>query len=74
MAKQKTAYVCEECGAHFAKWQGQCGECGVWNRLVEVRLGTTQSNRGEKYEGYAGVAGGGASVQVLSEIDLQDVP
>lgn len=74
MAKQKTAYVCEECGADFAKWQGQCSECGVWNRLVEVRLGSTQSNRSEKYAGYAGTAGAQTSVQVLSEIDLQEVP
>jgi len=33
--KARTAYVCGECGADHNKWQGQCGECGVWNSLSE---------------------------------------
>jgi len=36
MAKPKIAYVCTECGAAHTKWQGQCGECGVWNTLAEI--------------------------------------
>ena len=35
MAKAKTAYVCQNCGANFGKWSGQCGDCGQWNTLVE---------------------------------------
>lgn len=38
MAKAKTAYLCEECGAHSVKWQGQCPDCGAWNALSETRL------------------------------------
>jgi DNA repair protein RadA/Sms len=37
-ATRKTAYVCNDCGAEFSKWQGQCGECGAWNTLSEVVL------------------------------------
>ncbi|MFO7287762.1 MAG: DNA repair protein RadA [Gammaproteobacteria bacterium] len=37
MAKPKTAYVCEACGAQSPKWQGQCADCGAWNTLVEAR-------------------------------------
>ncbi|GAB1255831.1 DNA repair protein RadA [Aurantivibrio plasticivorans] len=73
MAKQKTAYVCQECGADYAKWQGQCTECGVWNRLSEVRLGTKTTARAERFEGYAGGAAMG-KVQTLAEIDLEAVP
>jgi hypothetical protein len=40
MAKQKTAFVCSECGSDYHKWQGQCSDCGAWNTLSEVRLGT----------------------------------
>lgn len=36
MAKNKTSYVCQECGAHFGKWAGQCSDCGEWNTLVEA--------------------------------------
>lgn len=36
MAKQKTYYVCSECGREFPKWMGKCSECGAWNTLEEV--------------------------------------
>ena len=39
MAKSKTAYVCEACGAHSVKWAGQCPECDAWNTLVETTVG-----------------------------------
>ena len=35
MAKSKTKFVCQQCGAAYPKWQGQCTECGEWNTLVE---------------------------------------
>src|SRR5690606_37337412 len=54
--KSKSAFVCNDCGAEYSKWQGQCSECGAWNTLSEVRLGPTPSNRSAKFEGYAGGA------------------
>lgn len=36
MAKTKTEYICENCGAHYPRWQGQCSQCGEWNTLVET--------------------------------------
>lgn len=35
MAKIQTIFVCQQCGAEFPKWQGQCSACGTWNSLVE---------------------------------------
>jgi DNA repair protein RadA/Sms len=35
MAKAKTVYFCQNCGAQHAKWQGQCNSCKDWNTLVE---------------------------------------
>ena len=35
MAKAKRRYVCQECGSVATRWQGQCDDCGAWNRLVE---------------------------------------
>jgi len=35
MAKPKTVYFCQSCGAQHAKWQGQCNSCKAWNTLVE---------------------------------------
>jgi len=72
MAKTKTAYVCNDCGADYAKWQGQCGECGAWNTLSEVRLGPAKSH--SKRADRAGFAGAKAEVRRLSEIDLLELP
>lgn len=35
MAKQKTAYFCQNCGAESPKWLGKCPACGEWNTYVE---------------------------------------
>jgi len=35
MAKIKTAFFCQNCGAQYAKWQGQCNSCKQWNTIVE---------------------------------------
>ncbi|PJK14328.1 DNA repair protein RadA [Lysobacteraceae bacterium NML07-0707] len=40
-SKTRTAYVCNECGADYSKWQGQCAACGAWDSLSEIRLETT---------------------------------
>ncbi len=35
MAKVKKAFFCQNCGAQYAKWQGQCNSCKEWNTIVE---------------------------------------
>jgi DNA repair protein RadA/Sms len=35
MAKTKTVYVCQNCGADSPKWIGRCNSCGQWNTYVE---------------------------------------
>ncbi|HMU66925.1 MAG TPA: DNA repair protein RadA, partial [Cellvibrionaceae bacterium] len=69
MAKTKTAFVCNNCGAEFNKWQGQCSACGAWNSVQEIRLGTQPA--AGRAVGYAGSA---SQVQVLKDISLVDLP
>lgn len=38
MAKKKTVYHCNECGAQYPKWQGFCSQCGVWNSIEEEEI------------------------------------
>ena len=38
MAKDKTAYVCSNCGQESAKWIGKCPACGQWNTFKEIRV------------------------------------
>lgn len=35
MAKVKTTFFCQNCGAQTAKWTGQCNTCKEWNTIVE---------------------------------------
>lgn len=70
MAKTKSAYVCNDCGADFVRWQGQCTECGAWNSISEVRLPSLTKQ--QRFDGYAGAIA--AKVIRLDQVDLQDVP
>lgn len=36
--KSKTQFVCQQCGATYTKWMGQCTNCKAWNSLVEQVL------------------------------------
>ena len=74
MAKApKTAYVCNDCGAEFSRWQGQCSACKAWNTISEVRLiSSSNSTKNDRFSGYAGETR--AKIQTLSEISLQETP
>ena len=75
MAKAKTAFVCNDCGADFPKWQGQCGECHAWNTLSEIRLsGPASKSATGRSTGRSGYAGTTASVQRLEEVAVVDLP
>ena len=45
MAKTKTVYVCQNCGAKESKWVGKCSTCGEWNSFVEEVEVSTKGNR-----------------------------
>jgi len=67
MAKAlKIQYQCNDCGAIYPKWAGQCVDCGAWNSLAEVRL----TAAAQKAVGYAGELGS-IEIKRLSEIGLQ---
>lgn len=35
MSKQKTIYICQNCGFELPKWSGKCPECHKWNTITE---------------------------------------
>ena len=35
MSRRNLTFVCQNCGAASARWQGKCETCGEWNTLVE---------------------------------------
>ena len=40
MAKARSNFVCQNCGASYPKWTGKCENCGEWNTLVEQVIET----------------------------------
>ena len=38
MAKNKTVFVCNECGYESTKWLGKCPACGSWNTFFEQKI------------------------------------
>jgi len=70
--KKSSAYVCNDCGADYTKWQGQCGECHAWNTLSEVRMAVVKSSSSAGRGGYAGA--GDAEVSLLSDIEIDELP
>lgn len=46
MAKNKTTYICTDCGNEMPKWQGRCPACGAWNTITEyVERAISTKNR-----------------------------
>lgn len=50
MAKAKSVFVCQNCGAQRARWEGRCTDCGAWNSFAEEMIAketpTTSRQRG----------------------------
>ncbi|MEO5339780.1 MAG: DNA repair protein RadA [Magnetococcus sp. MYC-9] len=39
MARDKSSFVCTECGAESVRWEGRCPGCGAWNSLQAFQVG-----------------------------------
>ncbi|NMM91736.1 DNA repair protein RadA [Rhodococcus sp. SRB_17] len=72
MSKEKSIYICSECGGTSPKWLGKCPQCGAWNTLVESVTETAGIKH--RYSGtqYAGLALAQA-VAPLSAIEATEV-
>jgi DNA repair protein RadA/Sms len=67
MAKDKSIYVCSECGGSNPKWLGKCPHCGAWNTLEE-----TVAESGGKQHRFQSIARS-APVATLAEIEASEV-
>ncbi len=62
-SKEKTKFVCGECGYETGKWFGRCPSCGSWNTLVEMTV-TAAPKRSSM--------GAGSGAVRLSSVDGKD--
>ena len=77
MAKDKTVYVCSNCGQESAKWIGKCPACGQWNTFKELRVSADtggQAARNAAVDVHRAMSHSGAKPMFLKDISSQDEP
>ena len=65
--KSRTEFVCQQCGAVYKKWVGQCANCKSWNSLVE------QINEELSTKGKSALSKGQVSGKKLDFVKLSSV-
>ena len=70
MAKEKTVYVCSNCGQDSPKWVGKCPSCGEWNTYVEEIVRKEPTNR----RPVSGIETQKPKPLALSDIEADDEP
>lgn len=77
MAKDKTVYVCSNCGQESAKWIGKCPSCGQWNTFKELRVSADTGSlaaRNAAVDIHRAMSHSGAKPMFLKDISSQDEP
>jgi len=68
MAKEKTVFVCSDCGGSSPKWLGKCPHCEAWNTLIESVAESAAPTKNR----FAALAKT-AEVAILGELDVVDI-
>lgn len=64
MARTKTSYVCQSCGAVHPRWVGKCEACDAWNSIVEETIESAPIGGGKR-------SGSGASGKSIDFVSLK---
>ena len=78
MAKQRTQFLCNNCGSVHPKWMGKCPDCGTWDSLEQYNVPTADPHADKRApKGLVSQTGDVATAArplTLSEIDEADSP
>lgn len=66
MAKTKTTFFCQSCGAQSPQWMGKCKSCNEWNTIIEEVVSKPKNNSWESQS-----PSRSNKAQPISEISLQ---
>ena len=66
MTKAKSRFICQNCGASYAKWAGRCENCGEWNTLLE-QIAPTET------EAKSALAKGAVSGKKLEAVSINTI-
>ena len=64
-SKNKTVFVCSECGNETMNWAGKCPSCGAWNTLVEIKEPKDKKQKKSDSDSIS-------TVKLLDELDITD--
>ena len=70
MAKDKTAYVCSNCGQESPKWIGKCPACGRWNTFKEIKIAAETPRQ----TATAAAAQAGHALRTARTLQLSEIP
>ena len=73
MAKVKTTFFCQNCGAQSPKWTGKCPSCGEWNTYVEEIIQKEEPGKGSWKPQGSGLKKASAPKKI-SEVNYEEQP
>ena len=69
MNKIKTSYTCQECGAQYSKWQGQCNKCQSWNSIQEEIVNISRKKTSNSF---SSINNTNSNPQKVNNIEIND--
>ncbi len=73
--KDKTVFVCTECGFDSPKWSGKCPSCGMWNTMVEKTVRADKPSATTSLRKSAsGLKDGTSQPETLDTIETSEEP
>lgn len=70
MAKEKTVFVCTQCGNDSPKWVGKCPSCGAWNSYVEQAVRKEASHQPAHHAVLGSISGNSPKPRPFREIEI----
>ncbi len=75
MAKTKTTFFCQNCGAQSGKWIGKCPSCNEWNTYVEeIVKSESKNDRLQLFSANKNSKNTSNKPILLQDVGLQDFP
>ena len=69
MNKIKTSYTCQECGAQYSKWHGQCNKCQSWNSIQEEIVNISRKKTSNSF---SSINNTNSNPQKVNNIEIND--
>ena len=73
MAKVKTTFFCQNCGAQSPKWIGKCPACGDWNTYVEEIVQKEELGKGS-WKPQGSSVKKASTPKKISEVNYEEQP